>query len=328
MTPTISVIIPMYNAEAFVARCFESLLAQTFQDFEVVAVDDGSIDGTLAVAQQLAQGHDNIRIFHTENGGHTAARGFGCAQARGEFIKMLDVDDTLPPDALELLITHARQHDLDMVQGSANVIWESGKITLGNLGSKGIIDSKEYASRMLRNEGVGNPNVSMYRRSLVGSNTFRLEREIKLYEDTYISLTMALRARRIGLFPDIVIHNYHQHSDSLTHTIKIESARPYQLLTDHVEQAIKTADINYDYRQDLLNRRFHYALECCFNNLRLHRDAWVRSVLQQAGQLPLSSYHQTIRRAVLSSSVLFVLLYAVNYVRRAIGRIYRANFKQ
>ena len=110
----ISVILPCYNAERYLNACFESLFAQSMRDFEVIFIDDGSLDGSLAIARRCAGRDDRIRVFAQENQGVSAARNLGLSHARGEWITFVDGDDILPPDALETLLSGAAE-DVDMV---------------------------------------------------------------------------------------------------------------------------------------------------------------------------------------------------------------------
>ena len=99
----ISVVIPVYNKEAYVERCFRQLMAQDFDSFEVVAVDDGSTDRSGEICDEMAQQDQRIRIIHTENGGVTAARRRGMEESQGKYIMFVDSDDELLPGALRTM---------------------------------------------------------------------------------------------------------------------------------------------------------------------------------------------------------------------------------
>ncbi len=102
--PTVSVIMSVYNAQKDLERSVRSLLENTYTDFELLLVDDGSTDGTAAVMQRLAKEDSRIRLFTMpQNGGQAAARNFGMAQAKGEFIAFADADDWVEPAYLEVL---------------------------------------------------------------------------------------------------------------------------------------------------------------------------------------------------------------------------------
>lgn len=91
--PKISVIVPVYKAEAYLHRCVDSLLAQTFRDFEILLIDDGSPDRSGEICDEYARQDSRVRVFHKENGGVSSARNLGLDNARGEWISFVDADD-------------------------------------------------------------------------------------------------------------------------------------------------------------------------------------------------------------------------------------------
>ena len=100
----ISIVMPCYNCETSLVRTAECIRAQTVADWELIAVDDGSSDGTGAALDALARADARIRVIHQENGGVSRARNAGMAAARGEWLAFADADDVLPPDALATLL--------------------------------------------------------------------------------------------------------------------------------------------------------------------------------------------------------------------------------
>ena len=115
LTPKISVIVPVYKAEVYLHRCVDSLLAQTFQDFEILLIDDGSPDRSGEICDEYAKKDKRIWVFHKENGGVSSARQYGMDQARGEYVIHADPDDWVEPDMLQELYREAKAEDADMV---------------------------------------------------------------------------------------------------------------------------------------------------------------------------------------------------------------------
>jgi len=114
--PSISVIVPVYQAEKFLENCVESVKRQTFTDWELILVDDGCTDASPAICDRCAAEDDRIRVFHRKkNGGVSAARNIGLNEARGEYIAFLDVDDRFEFRALETLWALREQSDADTV---------------------------------------------------------------------------------------------------------------------------------------------------------------------------------------------------------------------
>ena len=113
--PKISVIVAVYKAEAYLHRCVDSLLAQTFQNFEILLVDDGSPDNSGKICDDYAKQDARIRVFHKENGGVSSARQCGIDHAKGEYTTHVDPDDWVEPTMLEDLYRKANEEDADMV---------------------------------------------------------------------------------------------------------------------------------------------------------------------------------------------------------------------
>ena len=110
----ISVIVPVYNVEAYLPECIRSVLEQSMSDFEMILVDDGSTDGCPAICDAAAEQDDRVRVIHQKNGGLSRARNAGLDAARGEWIGFVDSDDCIHPDMYEKLLAAAEKNDADM----------------------------------------------------------------------------------------------------------------------------------------------------------------------------------------------------------------------
>lgn len=111
----ISIVIPVYNKEAYVEQCFRQLMTQDFDSFEIIAVDDGSTDHSGDICDKMAQEDHRIRVIHTANGGVTAARRRGFEEAQGRYILFVDSDDELRPRALSIMYEAIEETDADEV---------------------------------------------------------------------------------------------------------------------------------------------------------------------------------------------------------------------
>jgi len=107
----ISVIIPVYNVEKYLARCIDSVLAQTFADFECILIDDGSPDNSPAICDEYAKKDDRIKVIHQKNGGVSSARNAGLDIAQGEWVTFIDSDDWIKENMLEILYNNAINND-------------------------------------------------------------------------------------------------------------------------------------------------------------------------------------------------------------------------
>ena len=115
MPPPITIIVAVYRAEAYFHYCMQSLLNQTFRDFEILLIDDGSPDNSGRICDEYAKKDARIRVFHKENGGVSSARQCGIDNAFGEYTIHVDPDDWIEPDMLEKLYKRAQKDNADMV---------------------------------------------------------------------------------------------------------------------------------------------------------------------------------------------------------------------
>src|SRR5690606_27364966 len=113
--PKVSVIIPVYNAEKYLRECLDSVLAQTFTDFEVLLINDGSTDASGKICDEYAEKDSRIKVFHKENGGVSSARNLGLDNAKGEWISFVDSDDTIEQETLATLANEVKDLDIDGV---------------------------------------------------------------------------------------------------------------------------------------------------------------------------------------------------------------------
>lgn len=112
----ISVIIPMYNVEEYLTQCVDSILRQTYSNYEIILVDDGSTDNTYLIAKELSNKYPIITLLHKENGGQASARNVGLKYATGDYISFIDADDFIGSKMFESLIVEAQKNDLDIIE--------------------------------------------------------------------------------------------------------------------------------------------------------------------------------------------------------------------
>src|SRR5688572_9544736 len=112
--PKVSVVVTAYNLEAFIAQCLETIISQTFTDFECIVVNDGSIDNTRKIVEQYTKKDSRLRLISKENGGVSTARNTGFDAAQGEYIIFLDGDDFFEPHLLERLYDKIIKHGADI----------------------------------------------------------------------------------------------------------------------------------------------------------------------------------------------------------------------
>lgn len=180
----ISIIIPVYNVEQFLPQCLNSILAQTYQDYEVILVDDGSPDGSGVICDEYAQKDVRFRVIHKQNAGVSAARNTGIEMAKGEWVSFIDSDDFVEPDYLASFDADGNDADL-VIQGLEYYDHRNGSY----FGKKQLKKIRLTADNILTVTAdcelleVGFPYGKSYRRKLLIDNNIRFDTSISFHED-------------------------------------------------------------------------------------------------------------------------------------------------
>lgn len=127
-TPYISIITPVYNTEQYLPRCINSILSQSFTDFELLLIDDGSTDGSGVICDVYAEKDSRVRVFHKENGGVSSARNLGLKEAKGEWVCFVDSDDELYLYGLQVLADGVSDDGVDLVMAGYEIFDFDGKL--------------------------------------------------------------------------------------------------------------------------------------------------------------------------------------------------------
>ena len=117
----ISVLVPVYNTNQYLPRCIDSILGQSFTDFELLLIDDGSTDGSAKICDAYAEKDSRIRVLHKENGGVSSARNLGLNEAKGEWVVFVDSDDWISDNCIKLLTEPLRNKEFDIVVGDYRI---------------------------------------------------------------------------------------------------------------------------------------------------------------------------------------------------------------
>jgi glycosyltransferase involved in cell wall biosynthesis len=194
--PKISVIVPIYNVEAYLPRCIDSILSQTYRNIEVILVDDGSPDNSGKICDRYAGEDDRIKVIHRENGGLSAARNSGIDCATGEYLAFVDSDDYVKEDFIEFLYELMCKADADISACGALTVFSDGSTENPSTDTgTHIMDSREALERMCYNDSFYVTTWDkLYKRSLFDTVRFP---EGKLFEDTGTTYLLVDRADTI-----------------------------------------------------------------------------------------------------------------------------------
>ena len=215
----ISVIIPVYNVEDYLHYAIESLEKQTYKNFEIILVNDGSTDDSGKLCDEYSKKYSNVRVFHKENGGLSDARNFGVQQAKGEFTTFLDPDDYLEVYSLELLVGIQEMYNCDIVSTRVKAtelynVYSNYSLTEEDFKNVVLMDRDVFLEEAFYDKvATVSACGKLYRRSIL---------EIpfpkgRIYEDLYIVSEHVAKANKIVHTP-IQIYNYYKRQGSIVNS--------------------------------------------------------------------------------------------------------------
>ena len=214
--PLISVIVPVYNVENLLKRCVDSILAQTYENLEILLVDDGSKDSSGAICDAYAAKDSRVHVIHKENGGQSSARNMALDVAKGEYIAFVDSDDWIVPDAYEAMLDQARKHGVKLVcAGRFDVSGETMEVTPGLCpGKQEVLSAREMLGRIFLWDNCDSaPWDKLYHRSVFRDIRFPAKSGS---EDVAVVYLLVEQAGRVAMLDKPVYYYFHRANSTTT----------------------------------------------------------------------------------------------------------------
>lgn len=259
-SPKLSIIIPVFNLEKYIAATLDNIFSQSFADFEVIAVNDGSTDSSGTILDTYAAREARLKVIHKANGGVTSARLRGVQEANGEYIGFVDGDDTIDEDMYELLVANAEKYDADISHCGYKMVFPSrtdlyhgsGKIIEQNtfVGLKDLLDGS------LVEPGLCN---KIYRKALfedILNGNCAFDTGVRINEDLLMNYFL-FKASSHSVFEDVCKYNYIVRAGSAANS----DFKPYKL-TDPIKvaQIIKKDAASCPELKTVINRMYSVRL--------------------------------------------------------------------
>lgn len=228
MTPEISVIAPVYNVEKYLRECIDSMIAQTFTNWEFLLIDDGSPDNSGAICDEYAAKDPRIRVIHKPNEGVSRARNTGLRAATGRYIMFLDSDDWIEKDMLHDLYTHAVEADADCATSGIWYFYEDGRANQVYLPPEGSFDAQhdfnEWFTAFDENFIFCSQWNKLYRKSLLEEHNIFQEERFCILEDCTFIMDVITHCRKIVCLNKAYYHYRHTANFSLMKKYNANSA--------------------------------------------------------------------------------------------------------
>lgn len=242
LKPEISVIIPVYNTASFLEGCIDSITVQSFTDFELLLVDDGSTDGSSAICDRKAREDSRIKCFHQENQGQQSAVRKGISHANGNWLCFVDSDDRLTADALETLFSNAKN-------GSDIIVAFSFP---GN-GNTETISIEDWRAKMFRgSEVLCTRWGKLFRRTLFDDESSFVPPDVRVGEDMIMNIKVAFKTGKPVTIINKQVYLYNRNAGSVSSTYRWTADR-YAVLFDHLLKAIPAGRVSAESKNQYLS---------------------------------------------------------------------------
>ena len=283
----VSVIIPVYNTEKFLAKCIDSVLSQTFKEIEIVIVDDGTPDNAGVIADDYASKHSNIKVIHKKNAGLAEARKTGIKEATCKYFMHLDSDDTLPEDSVKALYDEIVEKDVDIIYGNLNRVYEDVCTSVISHRRSGILDKDKFVEYLLE---VDCPCCScgyISKRELWNDNIFPEEKLVLPSEDVFLNIRMSEYVGKVG-FINKSVYNYYYNPNSLSVTGRLNNQELWKRYFILLKENLKSRGILEKFEKQIyiyeVDRIAFYISNADYS------DSWIQEVLKaNYSELPLKT---------------------------------------
>lgn len=269
--PLISLIVPVYNAEKYLHRCIDSILVQTFTDFELLLINDGSKDKSGTICDEYAAKDSRVRVFHKKNGGVSSARNVGLDNAKGIWVAYVDSDDWVTNDYLKNLLSHT-QGKIDLVVSFPTYIYRDGTSKKVEYPSK-LVNENNFEDIFVEHSMHQNtsPWSKLFRRELIERFNIRFCEEMHIGEDLLFLYTYMIHTVNIYISKDADYLYSYDMETSLTKRVnsyKSEFAG-YTEIKQVIEELIRKREIKSEesikrlgwiiayYTRSVLNALYH-----------------------------------------------------------------------
>lgn len=266
----VSIIIPVYNVEKYIKKCLESVVCQSYQNIEIIIVNDGSTDKSGDICKAFAQEYSNVIYISQKNKGQSSARNVGLKCATGELICFLDSDDYVEKSFVSEMAKYLYEYKADIVQCGVWEIFPDNKTVSSNIKDTEIISNYEAIDKMIRwgmDDLVIRPAVwnKMFKREVIHNLFFW---EGKISEDYYFTFEALKRSKRICLMKENLYYHIYTNQNSTTRSAfnikRLDLLQAYDYILDNLPAKVDKNTVLFAYLNHI-NHFFYeiYALRSC-----------------------------------------------------------------
>ena len=270
----ISIIIPFYNGEKYIEKCLNSLINQTYKNIKIYCIDDGSTDNSKGIIKKFMKTDNRINYFYKENGGVSSARNAGIDRTNSKWVTFVDVDDTLPKDAIKSYISND-MNKFDIIIGKTDTIDKEDITTSRNRYEKTheIVDKNEIYESIFYNKDftkytyVDLPFSKLYSTNFIKKNNINFTIGLKYGEDVIFNIQAVCKAKKIK-FVNEVVYNYYINMESVSNTFDNNLTGNYDVFLTELRKELKELNLYSLHEKEWNYFVFRQLIKyCCKKNI-------------------------------------------------------------
>ena len=322
--PKVSIIIPVYNVAEYLKRGIDSILSQTFQDFEAVLVDDGSTDGSGKICDEMVAVDNRVRVVHKENGGVSSARNLGLEHASGEWVYFMDPDDELLPDGLSTLVNGISE-EVDVVMGGYEEIKLNGeRLREFEVQSEGTVLDRTASLRPLFMPYspvfgyVGHVWLRLYRMEVIKEQHIRFDSSIAIREGTLFVVNYLCRSRGTTFYIQKPIYRYYHREGSAVMSLKESLSKKYFTSFDSNVKILQSINTVYPSHSEIVR---------CAKDEVMDRYRKIKRMLLRFGVKDEELLRTYRHRCFSELGVPFIIAYLFKWSRKKYGKRIKNRLK-
>jgi len=315
--PKISVIVPVYNVEQYLCRCVDSILAQTFPDFELLLIDDGSKDRSGEICDEYAGKDERVRVFHKENGGVSSARQFGIEHVSTEYFAFVDSDDFIDKQYLALLFKEINSSQSDIAVCAYHEMGLKGSIIRGDI----PYNKNSFIKALLLSKEWGVLWNKLFKKSIVVNNSISFVGYLHIWEDLAFVIEYLLACSTISFIREPLYSYDRTIIGSLTKKDTISYYKEQISAVNKIESVIQEYNDSEVFSEELAILKITVKDNCIKKNITKEKFLLWQSSFPELGD---SYFENTTEKmsAYLAKNKMIMLLKLFQKTRN----LYRKNF--
>ena len=239
----LSIIIPVYNAEETIGRCLGSILCQDTRNAEIIVINDGSTDRSLALCEEYAAENDNIRLISQQNAGVSAARNAGLDLAKGKYVLFVDSDDAVSPDYLKAITDNVNGTDCDLLLFGARKSTGETVVEPRSIISADNADIGAYLASYIKSGKLGSPCTKAFRLELIRQQSLQFSEQLAIAEDLTFVSQYCVHVKSITAISDLLDYVYIENQNSLSRKVRKDLYVSLREASLRIFSAVKNADL-------------------------------------------------------------------------------------